>query len=60
MKLPKLSKEQWLGIVRHVITFGGGLLVAKGVIDEATLTEVSGAILTILGSIWSVSAKKQA
>lgn len=53
-----MKKEQVLGIVRHSLTFIGGILVMKGVVDEATFTEISGAVITIVGGIWSVFIKK--
>jgi len=56
----KLSKEQLLGIVRHGLTFVGGLLLMKGLVDEAILSEISGAVITLTGAIWSVIDKKQA
>lgn len=54
----KLSKEQLMGIVRHTLTFVGGLLIAKGVIDDATLVELIGGATTLAGAIWSIVAKK--
>jgi hypothetical protein len=56
----KLTKEQLLGIVRHGLTFVGGLLLMKGLVDEAMLSEISGAVITLTGAIWSVINKKQA
>jgi hypothetical protein len=56
----KLSKEQLLGIVRHGLTFVGGLLLMKGLVDEAILSEISGAVITLTGAIWSIINKKEA
>ncbi len=53
-----MNKEKVLGLIRHTLTFVGGLLVAKGAIDEATATEVVGAVVTLIGGIWSVLVKK--
>lgn len=53
-----MTKEQVLGVIRHVLTFVGGVLVAKGLIDEATSTEIVGGIITVAGGIWSVLDKK--
>ena len=47
------------GLLRHILTFGGGYLVADGVIDEATLQEVVGAVITLTGFIWSYLSKKE-
>jgi hypothetical protein len=54
----KLSKEQVLGIIRHTLTFVGGIVVMKGLIDEATVTEIIGGVMTLAGTIWSVVDKK--
>jgi len=55
-----MNKEQVLGIVRHALTFIGGVLVTKGLIDESTLTEVIGGVITLTGAIWSIVIKNQA
>jgi len=57
MKIMKLSKEQVLGIVRHTLTFVGGIVVMKGIIDETTVTEIIGGVMTLIGTIWSVVDK---
>jgi hypothetical protein len=54
----KITKEQLLGIVRHTLTFVGGIVVMKGFIDESTMVEISGGILTLAGAIWSIINKK--
>ncbi len=54
-----MNKEQILGLVRHVLTFVGGYLITKGVIDETISTEAIGAIITLIGSVWSVASKVQ-
>jgi hypothetical protein len=54
----KLTQEQVSGIIRHALTFAGGILVMKGLVDESTWTELSGAVLTLVGGIWSFVAKK--
>ena len=53
----KLTKEQILGIVRHSLTFVGGILVMKGIVDETTLTEIIGGVITLTGTIWSIIEK---
>jgi hypothetical protein len=55
----KLTKEQFLGIVRHSLTFIGGIMVMKGVIDDAVLSEVIGGVVTLAGTIWSIVAKQK-
>jgi hypothetical protein len=55
----KLTKEQVLGIVRHALTFIGGIVVMKGLVDEAVVTEIIGGAMTLTGAIWSIIDKKQ-
>lgn len=54
----KLTKEQVLGIVRHTLTFVGGIVVMKGLVDETVVTEIIGGVMTLAGTIWSVIDKK--
>jgi hypothetical protein len=56
----KLTKEQLLGIVRHTITFVGGILITKGYIDDSILTEIVGGATALSGAIWSIIAKNKA
>ena len=53
-----MVKEQVLGVVRHVLTFVGGIVVAKGYIDNAAVTEIIGGAMTLAGAVWSVIDKK--
>ena len=55
----KLTKEQILGIVRHALTFIGGIVVMKGLTDEATITEIIGGAMTLTGAIWSIINKNK-
>ena len=55
----KLTKDQLMGIVRHVITFVGGILVTKGLIDDSILTEIIGGSVALSGAIWSIVSKNK-
>ena len=58
----ELSKTQDTvlnGVVRHLLTAGGGALVTKGVGSDGQLELAIGAIITIAGVIWSALAKKK-
>jgi len=47
-----------MGVVRHTLTFLGGIAIAKGYASDATVTEIIGAVVTLVGAVWSVMAKK--
>ncbi len=53
----KLTKEQVLGIIRHTLTFVGGILVMRGIVDETIVTEIVGGVMTLTGAIWSIVEK---
>lgn len=48
-----------LGVIRHALTFVGGIFVAKGLVDETLLPEITGAVITLVGAVWSILDKKQ-
>lgn len=52
-----MNKDQVLGIIRHALTFVGGFLVMKGLVDETMVTEIVGGVVGLVGAIWSVVAK---
>ena len=54
-----MSKEQVMGIVRHVLTFVGGILVLKGYTTDVDYMALSGLISTTIGSIWSIVEKNK-
>jgi hypothetical protein len=54
-----MSKPQLLGIARHILTFAGGIAIAKGIVDEAMATEIVGAIVSLIGVVWSFIEKEQ-
>lgn len=53
-----MNKESILSVVRHLLTFGGGLLVSKGIgLDEQMMLEAVGSIITLIGIVWGVRQK---
>lgn len=54
-----MNTDITLGLVRHLLTTAGGVLVTKGLLTTATLDSTVGAVLTIIGVVWSVFAKKK-
>ena len=49
--------EHTAGMVRHILTSIGGVLVMMGYTDEMTMATVVGAAMTLLGFAWSWMAK---
>ena len=56
--MKKLTEEQTLGIVRHVVTAIGAILMYKGKVDASTWTIVTGSVVGIAAVIWSVTSKQ--
>ena len=55
-----MNKEQIMGLIRHTLTFVGGIIVAHGVTSEALTTDLIGGLMTVIGSVWSIVSKKAA
>ena len=53
-----MNKEQVLGIIRHTLTFVGGILIIKGLAAEGMVNEAIGAVMTAVGAVWSVIKNK--
>ena len=49
--------SQLLSLIRTVLKFGGGVLVGKGLIDEGTMLEIVGVLMTVIGAIASFTSK---
>lgn len=47
------------GLIRHVLTGVGGVLIAKGVLDDAALQSIIGGTLAVVGVIWSLFNKRK-
>jgi hypothetical protein len=47
------------GVLRAVIAFGGGYMVAHGYFDNQTVNDVGGAIITLGAAAWSLYHKRQ-
>jgi hypothetical protein len=48
-----------LGLLRHVLTALGGVLVSKGVFSADLFEQLIGALMTIVGGVWSAAQKVQ-
>lgn len=54
-----LTKDKVLGLLRHVLTFVGGLLVMFGIMEDGMWLEISGIISTFVGGLWSWIQKQK-
>jgi hypothetical protein len=52
-----MSQNVIMAIIRHGLTFVGGMLIAKGIISEGMVAEISGLIMTAVATIWSIVEK---
>jgi hypothetical protein len=48
-----------LGILRHLLTAGGAILVTNGFINDGQLQTIIGAVITVAPIVWSVIQKHQ-
>lgn len=49
-----MTKEQVFSLIRHILSAVGGILVGKGLLDDSTLTTIVGAVIALVGLIWSI------
>ena len=54
-----IMKAAVIALLRHLLTFIGGTLVAKGIIDTTTLTEIIGSVITLLSVGWMALDKSK-
>jgi hypothetical protein len=50
----KMMNEKIQGLFRHILTFGAGILVTKGIV-----LDLVGAVMTLTGFVWSFLSKKE-
>ena len=49
-----MNHEQILSLVRQLLLFAGGFVVAMGWLDEQTMLAIAGAAATIIASVWAL------
>jgi len=52
-----MNIEVVLSAVRQVLIFVGGILVGKGIVDQAFIESVVPAVITLAASVWGLYAK---
>ena len=53
-----MDKTAILGIVRHILTTLGGILVTKGYVDASGIEAIAGGVVAVVGVVWSVLEKR--
>ena len=54
-----MNKDSILGIIRHILTFGGGFMPQSGIATDNEVTTGVSAAVTLIGVIWSILSKKK-
>lgn len=57
---PNIMQSAIIALLRHLLTFIGGTLVAKGLLDATALQEIIGALITLLSVGWMAVEKVKA
>jgi hypothetical protein len=56
--MKRLSKAQWMGIIRHLLTALGGFVVAQGTMNDGVAEQLVGGVTALIGFLWSVNTKE--
>lgn len=49
-----MRKATVLALIRHIITFAGGFLIAKGLAAEELISELAGGVTAIVAVVWEI------
>ena len=55
-----MNKDIILGIIRHMLTLGGGALITRGYASNTDVEQLAGALMTVFGVLWSIWQKRSA
>ena len=47
-----MTKQKWYSVIRHTLTFVGGILVVKGTIEESVAEQIVAGVMTLVGLVW--------
>ena len=64
VKLIKKGKDKAMqaaimGVIRHILTAGGGYFIGHGLLTGDQTTDAIGALMTLVGVVWSIANKRQ-
>ncbi len=54
-----MTMDSVLGLVRHVLTFGAGYLVANNFIDDAAAQQAIAGLMALVAVVWSTIEKRK-
>lgn len=54
-----MSKVKIMGIIRHILTFFGGMIATLGYVEESVVLELSGGLVSVIGAVWSLIDKNK-
>ena len=55
-----MNRTMLVGLIRHLLTFGGGYMVANGSMDQGESEQLVGALCSVIGLLWSAYEKHMA
>lgn len=55
-----MNSNELAGVARAILAACGGYFVSRGLVDEATLQQIIGAVITLGVAAWSIWAKRRA
>jgi hypothetical protein len=53
-----MTKEMVWGVFRAVLAAAGGYIVGTGIVDNATMNDIIGAVGILFAAAWSIWSKK--
>ena len=56
--MKKIEGQLLLSLIRHGLTAGGGYIVANGYASDTQAQTITGAVLVVIGLVWSYFNKK--
>ncbi|KMO39180.1 hypothetical protein VQ02_10425 [Methylobacterium variabile] len=55
-----MNQDQLTTLLRTLLQFGGGIAVGRGWIDADTATTLTGALVTLLVTVWGLYVRRNA
>lgn len=55
-----MNQEQLTTLLRTLLQFGGGIAVGRGWIDADTATTLTGALVTLIVTVWGLYVRRNA